>query len=327
MGVFEHKLRFRRRPLRSEPSETQSSPPVVVKVEPQIRFDNILKSQQDSKNYRGLLLENGIKVLLVSDPTTVTSSACMCIEVGHMSDPSDLPGLAHLTEHVLFLGSEKYPNENEFRSFINESGGFTNAQTFADVTKFFFDVVPEKLSEALEKFSQMFIAPLFNENSIVREISAVNSEHEKNLASDAWRIRMVNKTIASAHHPYSKFSTGSVKTLLDVPRRSGINLRAELIAFHNQWYRSGNLMNLAVVGKNTLDELEAMVKSYFIAGIENKNVEIPVYSDQVYMDYHMMTKTYIIPIRDSRSMTLSFQTPDLMPYYKSRVCLHSDSPP
>ena len=319
MGVFEHKLRFRRRPLGREANNENQSTSIVEKLEPQTRFENILKSQQDSKNYRGLILENGLKVLLVSDPTSVKSAACMCVEVGHMSDPRDLPGLAHLMEHVLFLGSEKYPNENEFRSFINESGGITNAQTFADVTKFFFDVVPEKLSEALEKFSQMFIAPLLDENSIIREISAVNSEHEKNLASDAWRIRMVNKTIASAHHDYSKFSTGNIKTLLDIPKRIGINLRTELIAFHKQWYQSGNLMNLALVGKHTLDELEAMVRNYFIDGIENKNIEIPVWSDQVFMDYHMMTKTYIVPIRDSRTMTLTFQTPDLLSYYKSKV--------
>lgn len=319
MGVFEHKLRFRRRPLRRASSEEPPPIPPEEKIEPQTRFDNILKSQQDSKSYRGLVMNNGLKVLLVCDPTSIKSAACLCVEAGHMSDPSDLPGLAHLTEHILFLGSEKYPNENEFRSFISESGGVTNAQTFADVTKFFFDVVPEKLNEALEKFSQMFIAPLFNENSIVREISAVNSEHEKNLASDAWKIRMVNKTIASPHHPYSKFSTGSVKTLLDLPKQSGINIRKELIAFHNQWYRSGNLMCLAVVGKNPLDELETMVRNYFLDSIDNKKVEIPVWTDQVFMDYNMMTKTYIVPIRDSRSMTLSFQTPDLMTFYKSRV--------
>lgn len=321
MGVFEHKLRFRRRPLGRESNEEEATTasPSVTKVEPQTRFENIEKSQQDAKNYRGLILENGLKVLLVSDPTSVKSAACMCVEVGHMSDPTELPGLAHLMEHVLFLGSEKYPNENEFRAFISESGGVTNAQTFADVTKFFFDIVPEKLNEALEKFSQMFIAPLFNEDSIVREISAVNSEHEKNLASDAWRFRMVNKTIASAHHPYSKFSTGSVATLLTDPKRIGIDIRKELMAFHKQWYQSGNLMNLSIIGKNSLDELESMARNYFLDGIVNKNVEIPSWTDQVFMDYHMMTKTYIIPIRDSRSMTLSFQTPDLNSYYKSRV--------
>lgn len=292
---------------------------VAETISVQRRFDDIQKSQQDVKNYRAVVLENGMKVLLVSDPTTVKSAACMCVEVGHMSDPVDVPGLAHLTEHSLFLGSEKFPNENDFRSFISEHGGMTNAQTFADVTKYFFDISPEKLSEALEIFSQMFIAPLLNESSITREISAVNNEHEKNLASDSWRIRMVNKTIANPCHPYSKFSTGNTKTLLSTPQRHGINLRDELIAFYDEWYRSGNLMNLAIFGRDSLDELETLARKYFLDGIDNKAREIPRWSDRIYEDFQLMTKTYIEPLKDVRTMTLSFQTPDLMSYYNSRV--------
>lgn len=317
MGLFEHKLRFRRRPLPRE--NVARSLPTTEKIEMQTRFDNIEKSQQDSKNYRGLVFENGMKVLLVSDPSASKSAACMCVEVGHMSDPVDVPGLAHLIEHVLFLGTEKFPDENHFRSFINENGGFCNAQTFADVTKYFFDVVPDKLSEALEIFSQMFISPLFKETSIKREISAVNSEHEKNLASDAWRIRMVNKTIANPQHPYSKFSTGNTQTLLDNLKRYGIDLREELLTFHETWYRSGNLMNLVIVGRNSLDELEAISRQFFSVGIDNKTIEIPSWSDHVYTSDQMMTRTYIVPVRDVRTMTLSFQTPDLLRFYKSSV--------
>lgn len=293
--------------------------PAVEKVEAQTRFENIVKSQQDSKNYHGLILENGVKVLLVSDPTALKSSACMCVDVGHMSDPVDVPGLAHLIEHVLFLGTEKYPQENEFRSFVSENGGVCNAETFADVTKYFFDVLSDKLSEALKIFSQMFIAPLFKETSIVREISAVNNEHEKNLASDAWRIRMVNKAIANPQHPFSKFSTGNTQTLLNNPRRYDIDLREELLTFHDTWYRSGNLMNLVIVGRTTLDELEAMAREYFTVGIDNKAIEIPSWSDQVFTSDQMMTKTYIVPLRDVRTMTLTFQTPDLFPYHRSSV--------
>lgn len=320
--MFERKLRFRRKPLmRQKAVEVKEEEKIVVTeaINAQRRFDDIQKSQQDVKNYRAVVLENGMKVLLVSDPTTVKSAACMCVEVGHMSDPVDVPGLAHLTEHILFLGSEKFPNENDYRLFVSENGGMTNAQTYADVTKYYFDIAPEKLSEALEIFSQMFIAPLFDEGSITREISAVNSEHEKNLASDSWRIRMVNKTIANPCHPYSKFSTGNIKTLLETPRRHGINLRDELIAFYDEWYRSGNLMNLAIFGRESLDELEELARKYFLDGIENKQREIPRFSDRIYEDYQLMTRTFIEPLKDIRTMTLSFQTPDLTGYYKSRV--------
>lgn len=44
------------------------------------RFD-IIKSQDDTRHYRGLKLENGIKVLLISDSTTDKSACCLCTEV------------------------------------------------------------------------------------------------------------------------------------------------------------------------------------------------------------------------------------------------------
>ena len=39
-----------------------------------------------------------------------------------MCDPQDLPGLAHFCEHMLFLGTEKYPVENEYPRFLSEHG-------------------------------------------------------------------------------------------------------------------------------------------------------------------------------------------------------------
>lgn len=45
------------------------------------RFDNILKSIEDQREYRGLKLENEMRVLLISDPTTDKSAACLCVEV------------------------------------------------------------------------------------------------------------------------------------------------------------------------------------------------------------------------------------------------------
>lgn len=41
---------------------------------------------------------------------------------GHMCDPKELPGLAHFCEHMLFLGTEKYPVENEYPRFLSEHG-------------------------------------------------------------------------------------------------------------------------------------------------------------------------------------------------------------
>jgi hypothetical protein len=91
-------------------------------------MDNILNSQ--AMPLRGLHLINGLKVLLISDSTTDKSAAALSVEVGHMCDPEEIPGLAHFCEHMLFLGTKKFPNENDYTSFLSENSGSSNAGKF-----------------------------------------------------------------------------------------------------------------------------------------------------------------------------------------------------
>lgn len=117
-------------------------------------------------------------------------------------------------------------------------------------------------------------------------------------------------------HPYGKFGTGNRNTLI----QRGLDIRQELIEFHNKYYKSGNLINLCVMGREPLDKLEYMVKDYFwVESIVDGKTELPVYSDKVFEDEEMMTKAFIVPIHDVRSMTLTFQTTCLLGYYKSKV--------
>ena len=140
-----------------------------------------------------IFLENGLKGILVSDPTTDKAAAAMDVNVGHMSDPWELPGLAHFLEHMLFLGTDKYPDENSYSQYISQHGGSNNAYTASDHTNYYFDITPEFLPEALDRFSQFFLTPLFTESATDREVQAVNSENEKNLASDPWRQQQLER--------------------------------------------------------------------------------------------------------------------------------------
>lgn len=70
---------------------------------------------------------------------------------GSMSDPVELPGLAHFCEHMLFMGTEKYPCENEYNKYLSEHGGSSNAYTAADHTNYYFDVAPDAFAGALDR--------------------------------------------------------------------------------------------------------------------------------------------------------------------------------
>lgn len=70
---------------------------------------------------------------------------------GSMSDPVELPGLAHFCEHMLFMGTQKYPCENEYNKYLSEHGGSSNAYTAADHTNYYFDVAPDAFAGALDR--------------------------------------------------------------------------------------------------------------------------------------------------------------------------------
>ena len=79
---------------------------------------DVLKSEGDKRTYRGLELGNGMKIMLVSDPSTDKAAAALDVNIGFHSDP--ISGLAHFCEHMLFLGTKKYPDENEYNKYLSQ---------------------------------------------------------------------------------------------------------------------------------------------------------------------------------------------------------------
>lgn len=151
----------------------------------------VRKRPLDERLYRAFELENGMRVLLVSDPSSSRSAAALDVNVGAFSDPKKVPGLAHFCEHMSFLGTKKFPKEEEFSSYLSSHGGSSNAYTDSEDTVYYFDVNADFTKEALDRFSQFFISPLFTQSATDRELNAIDSEHAKNINSDAFRLYQV----------------------------------------------------------------------------------------------------------------------------------------
>jgi insulysin len=173
------------------------------------------KSPNDARSYEYTVLDNGLQVLLVSDPVATKGAAAMDVGVGHFSDPEDVAGLAHLTEHMLFLGTKKYPDENGFDTLLGENGGDSNAFTDSENTNYYFSIKADRMEKALDHFSGFFESPLLLKESIANEKKAVISEHSKNIDSDSWRITEVLRSTSNAKYPYHKFGTGNAESLKD----------------------------------------------------------------------------------------------------------------
>lgn len=273
-------------------------------------------SPLDTRVYRALTLSNKLNVLLISDEDSDKAAAALDVSVGSFSDPTELPGLAHFLEHMLFLGTEKYPQEGSYNEFLAENGGHTNAYTASENTNYHFDMLVSdrdpkqqcpRFKEALDRFSQFFTAPLFTESATDRELNAVHSEHQKNLQQDGRRLFQLKHSCANPEHPFSKFSTGSKETLYETPQQENIDTRANLLEFHKEYY-SANLMNLSIIGPYPLDLLQDWVIELF-SGIPNYNRNNP--ADEYrhlspWLDEHVGLLYHAESVRDIRLLELSW---------------------
>jgi secreted Zn-dependent insulinase-like peptidase len=87
------------------------------------------KPCSDKRTYKHLILKNGLRALLIQDHDVVFATACANVQVGYFDDPLDMPGLAHYVEHMVHLGSKGYPDEKEYKHFLGQHGGASNAST------------------------------------------------------------------------------------------------------------------------------------------------------------------------------------------------------
>uniref|UniRef100_F1KTK3 Insulin-degrading enzyme n=1 Tax=Ascaris suum TaxID=6253 RepID=F1KTK3_ASCSU len=281
------------------------------------RFENIIKSAEDKREYRGLELKNGLRVLLISDPKADKSAASMDVNVGHLMDPWELPGLAHFCEHMLFLGTNKYPSENEYSRYISSHGGITNAFTGSDHTNYHFDIAPDHLAGALDRFVQFFLCPQFTESATEREVCAVDSENSNNLQNDQWRMIQLERSLSKPGHDYGKFGTGSKKTLLEDARENNIEPREALLKFHQRHY-SSDIMTCCIIGTETLDELENLVISLNFGEIAKKNASRKVWEEGPYDKEQLGVKIELVPVKDLRYLTLVFPIKDYKDEYRAQ---------
>ena len=266
-----------------------------------------LKEQRSAK----IRLGNGLEALVISDPDTNKAGAVLTVLAGSWSDPLEHPGMAHFLEHMLFMGTEEYPDESEYQRFIHDHGGEANAFTIDTATSYMFSIDPDYLDEALLRFSSFFKKPLLNTSQVERELKAIDQEYGKNIENDDIRELFVHKSLLNPKHPSIQFSMGNSSTLKNVTKN-------ELRDFYETHY-SANLMRLIVVGKEPINQLTALVESAF-KGVPNKNIEsfTPV---EVLSNPEYKGKLVVIePIKDVRTLSLVFEIPkrfvdkELKPY-------------
>ncbi|KAL4151111.1 hypothetical protein PRNP1_010497 [Phytophthora ramorum] len=275
-----------------------------------VQCDGIDVSSLDERDFKYVTLPNGLHALVVSDATTETASAAMDVRVGFHSDPDAVPGLAHFCEHMLFLGTRKFPDENSYSAFLAANGGSSNAFTAGRDTNFYFDVGAAHLHEALDRFAQFFIAPLFTPSATEREVNAVDSESTNYLQDDSWRINQLERGLGNVKHPYHKFGVGNKETLSVTPAEQGIDVREQLLTFYHEFY-SASIMKLVIYGKEDVETLSQWACELFTE-IPNSMRRSPAFDqEQPYTADQLARRLEVVPVMDWKVVQVSWVLPPL----------------
>ncbi|KYN11880.1 Nardilysin, partial [Trachymyrmex cornetzi] len=243
----------------------------------------------------------------------------LCIGVGSFSDLPEIPGIAHFLEHMVYMGSEKYP-QYDFHEFISKHGGYTFALTEHEHTKFIFSIQDKHLLPALDRFAQFFIKPLMKKDAIIQERKAIESEFQLALPNDDIRKAQLMASLARIGHPVNKFTCGNLITLRD--NVDDDKLYEELHKFRKRHY-SAHRMKLAIQATLPLDTLENYVTKCF-ADVPNNGLppdNFTAFKDGVSFDTPTFRKMYKVkPFNDTNQLQITWAMPSVLDFCRSKPC-------
>lgn len=280
-----------------------------------------IKSEGDKKDYRLIKLPNGLKAFLIrknEDDSEVKSdenaAASLSVGVGSFDDPPHVNGLAHFLEHMLFMGSQKYPAEHGVDKFLAANGGNSNAMTGAEKTTYYFSVAEKSFAEALELWAQQFISPLLRQETMQREREAVDSEYQMALSRDVTVEDQILKLLINESHPASQFDCGNLKTLKD--DITDDDLHREVLKLFDKYV--ADKMFLTIQSKKSLDDLQALVVEYFseIKSSKGREEVEELTIDEIFKPNFYDTMHFLKPKLSKKSLKLTWALPSIAKHYK-----------
>lgn len=202
-------------------------------------------------------LANGLRVSLHHVPRLKRCAAALRVSAGSHDVPLAWPGLAHFLEHLLFLGTERFPVEQSLMAYVQRHGGQVNASTGERHTDFFFELPAADFAAGLERLADMLTHPRMSQEDQLREREVLHAEFIAWSRDAAAQRQFALLDGLSAEHPLRAFHAGN-RYSLNVPRPA---FQQALQAFYQAHYHSGQ-MSLSLAGPQSLEELKALAERF-----------------------------------------------------------------
>ncbi|MBX3216718.1 MAG: insulinase family protein [Labilithrix sp.] len=201
-------------------------------------------------------LDNGLRVVLLVDPTSPTVAIDVVYDVGGRNEERGRSGFAHLFEHMMFQGSANVPRGDHFR-LVTSHGGTLNGTTNEDRTNYFEMLPSSELALGLWLEADRMKA---------LDVSQKNFENQRAVVKEEYRMRVENAAYVPAairlqeltyqgYWPYEHSAIGTMRDL-DTAELDWVR------AFHRSYYAPNNAV-LSIAGDFDANEAMGLVRKYF----------------------------------------------------------------
>jgi protease AXL1 len=224
------------------------------------------------RNHRLIILPNGLTCLLMSDPSRDVAAAAMSVASGSHKDPLELPGLAHLCEHMLFMGTKEFPGAATYFDTIAKAGGTCNAFTSGVRSTFVLQIpiTPIELqhdgedshNSVLANFASFFKCPKFDASYMERELEIIDNEHQSNVNNVDKVMYHGLRLLARPTSPFSRFCTGNLDTLKTQALKLKLPVRSLLVRHYEDNFVASN-MRLVLMGPQSVNHLQKLAIAHF----------------------------------------------------------------
>ena len=183
-------------------------------------------------------LDNGLEILLKESHLAPVASFWIYYRVGSRNEAPGVTGISHWVEHMLFKGTERYP-QGAFDKAVARAGGAFNGMTWQDWTTYFETFPAERIELALDVESDRMANAIFDEEETESERTVIISEREGSENSYRWLLNTEMQAAAFQTHPYRHPVIGWKEDLLTMGRD-------DLYEHYRTFYTPSNAVAVAV---------------------------------------------------------------------------------
>jgi len=177
-------------------------------------------------------LPNGLRLVTIPTDSPNLVSIYIVVQTGSRNEVEPgKSGFAHLFEHMMFRGTEKYPPE-KYNQILQRAGAASNAFTSDDLTAFYTTFSKEDLAEILAMEADRFQTLKYTPEYFKTETGAVLGEFNKNSSDPEEKLDEVLHDTAFDRHTYKHTTMGFLKDVQDMPNQYDYSLK-----FFDRYYR------------------------------------------------------------------------------------------